>query len=170
MNLLNIDPLILFSRLSVGSLTLCIASMLLAIVAPPILQIMFTLSGTIFGVYFFLFISLIINEKQMKIAQDFMDKSGYYNLTLTSLILRLTLLTLALFTAMFSGLICYFLMSRGDIISIYYALSSVVFFVGAAILAKALFIGLKNSPHWKKHIFNCIAGCIVITAIPSIFY
>jgi len=169
MYLLNIDSLILFKRLSLGSLALCIASMLLAIGTPPILQIIFTLSATLFGVYFFLFISLIINEKQMKIAQNFMDKNGYNNLTLTSLIVRLTLLTLALFAAMFSGLVCYFLISRGDLISIYYALSCVVFFVGAA-LAKALFIGLKNSPHWKKHVINCIAGCIVITAIPSIFY
>jgi protein-S-isoprenylcysteine O-methyltransferase Ste14 len=170
MNLLNIDSLILFKRLSLGSLALCIASMLLAIGTPPILQIIFTLSGTLFGVYFFLFISLIINEKQMKTAQNFMDQNGYNNLTLTYLIIRLTLLTLALFAAIFSGLVCYFLISRGDLISIYYALSCVVFFVGAALLAKALFIGLKNSPHWKKHVINCIAGCIVITAIPSVFY
>jgi len=43
MNLLNIDSLILFKRLSVGSLAVCIASMLLAIGTPPILQIIFLL-------------------------------------------------------------------------------------------------------------------------------
>lgn len=157
-------------RCAILSGLLVILFIAIAMNSGPILYVSFTLASILFLVYCFLCISLLLNAKQRTIAIEFLTNHGYMSLSIPKLVLRVSLISVSLFCSMLSGLIAFYLLFYAEDINTMYAISSVVFFTGASLTAKALFIGLDQTPKWKNHLQNCLIGAIVFAGIPSILY